>query len=285
MDILQIIDNVLAMKKFIATAKKQGSSIGLVPTMGSLHDGHLSLVKKAQEECDVVVISIFVNPTQFGPNEDFEAYPREFGADCAKLQALGVDAVFHPSVEEMYPCGYATFVDVESEITNKLCGAKRPGHFRGVATVVTKLFGIVQPDKAFFGQKDAQQVVVIKRMVTDLNLNVEIEMVPIIRSDEGLALSSRNQYLSVAEKKAALILSQSLTLAKNKIAEGIFEVDVLKNIIKDNIMTEPSAVIDYIEIYSFPDLQAVKNVTGQIIIALAVKFGATRLIDNIIVEA
>ena len=246
---MQIIDNVLAMKKFIATAKKQGSSIGLVPTMGSLHDGHLSLVKKAQEECDVVVISIFVNPTQFGPNEDFEAYPREFGADCAKLQALGVDAVFHPSVEEMYPCGYATFVDVESEITNKLCGAKRPGHFRGVATVVTKLFGIVQPDKAFFGQKDAQQVVVIKRMVTDLNLNVEIEMVPIIRSDEGLALSSRNQYLSVAEKKAALILSQSLTLAKNKIAEGIFEVDVLKNIIKDNIMTEPSAVIDYIENY------------------------------------
>ena len=176
-------------------------------------------------------------------------------------------------------------MDVESEITNKLCGAKRPGHFRGVATVVTKLFGIVQPDKAFFGQKDAQQVVVIKRMVTDLNLNVEIEMVPIIRSDEGLALSSRNQYLSVAEKKAALILSQSLTLAKNKIAEGIFEVDVLKNIIKDNIMTEPSAVIDYIEIYSFPDLQAVKNVTGQNIIALAVKFGATRLIDNIIVEA
>lgn len=282
---MQIIDNVVAMKKFVVEAKKQGKTVGLVPTMGSLHQGHLSLVKEAQENCDVVVISIFVNPTQFGPNEDFDAYPREFGLDCAKVQALGVDAVFHPSVEEMYPTGYATFVNVESDITNKLCGAKRPGHFRGVATVVTKLFGIVQPDMAFFGQKDAQQVVVIKRMVADLNLNVEIKMVPIIRSEDGLALSSRNQYLSAEAKKAALVLSQSLILGKNKIAEGIFEVDVLKKIIKDNIMTEPLADIDYVEIYTFPDLMEVKEVTGQVIIALAVKFGTTRLIDNIIVEA
>ena len=220
MDILQIIDNVLAMKKFIATAKKQGSSIGLVPTRGSLHEGHLSLVKKAQEECDVVVISIFVNPTQFGPNEDFEAYPREFGADCAKLQALGVDVVFHPSVEEMYPCGYATFVDVESEITNKLCGAKRPGHFRGVATVVTKLFGIVQPDKAFFGQKDAQQVAVLKQMVHDLNQNLDLVVCPIIRESDGLAKSSRNTYLSTEARQQAIILSQALTLAETLISDG-----------------------------------------------------------------
>ena len=193
---MKIFTTAADMQAFSAALKKEGKCIGLVPTMGALHEGHLTLMRAAKEKCDVVVASVFVNPTQFGPNEDFDAYPRRFEEDCRKLESVGVDAVFHPEPAEMYPEGYCTYVSVDGDITHKLCGAQRPIHFRGVATVVTKLMNITRADEAFFGQKDAQQVVVVRRFVDDLNIPVHINMVPIVREDSGLARSSRNAYLS-----------------------------------------------------------------------------------------
>lgn len=279
---LKILTTIEEVKAFIKPLKEQGKKIGLVPTMGALHDGHLTLMKRAKADCDAVIASVFVNPTQFGPNEDFDSYPREFESDCQKLAAVGVDAVFHPQAAVMYPSRYNTYVSVDGDITNKLCGARRPGHFRGVATVLTKLFNITQADKAFFGQKDAQQVVVIKRFVRDLNFNIDIEMVPIVRDDNGLALSSRNKYLSVDEKRAALILSQSLKKAQDEFKKGERNVAKLQTIIAEHIKTEPMADIDYVDIFSFPDLDEIDEVTSEALAAVAVRFGNTRLIDNTI---
>lgn len=280
---MKVCKTVAEVKAFVKAVKKAGKTIGLVPTMGSLHNGHLTLMRTAKETCDVVIASVFVNPTQFGPNEDFDAYPREFASDCEKLDSVGVDAVFHPEPAEMYPKNYTAYVTVDGDITNKLCGARRPGHFRGVATVLTKLFNITEADKAFFGQKDAQQVVVIKRFVRDLNVNTEIEMVPIVRAENGLALSSRNQYLSAQEKQAALVLSASLKAAEEAYAAGEKNVNGIKALVTKMIQAEPMAEIDYVDLYSFPDLEEIIKVEGKALLALAVRFGNTRLIDNTII--
>ena len=280
---MKVVETIKEMHEFISTIRREGKTIGLVPTMGALHEGHLTLMRQAKKECDVVVASIFVNPTQFGPNEDYEAYPRTWENDKRAAESAGIDMIFHPSPIEMYPEPTKTWVSVEG-ITDKLCGKSRPIHFRGVATVVTKLFHIVQPDKGFFGQKDAQQVLVLKRMVSDLNLPLEIVMVPIVREADGLALSSRNAYLSLAERRAALVLSKSLGSARKLIGQGETDVSKLKGMVQEQISLEPLAEIEYVEIYSFPELEDINIVTKSALLALAVKFGNTRLIDNTILE-
>ena len=272
------------IKSYSLEMKKAGKVIGLVPTMGALHEGHLTLMREAKAKTDVVIASVFVNPVQFGPNEDFDAYPRDFEGDCQKMEKAGVDAVFHPTPEEMYPDGFCTYVNVEGEFTKRLCGGQRPGHFRGVATVVTKLINLARADKAFFGQKDAQQVCVIRRFVEDLAIPVEINMVPIVREESGLARSSRNMYLSAKEKEAALVLSRSLNKAKEAFDGGLTKASAVKQIIEDEIKKEPLAVIDYVEIYSFPELEEIEYINREAIMAIAVKIGKTRLIDNVILE-
>lgn len=272
------------IKSYSLEMKKAGKVIGLVPTMGALHEGHLTLMREAKTKTDVVIASVFVNPVQFGPNEDFDAYPRDFEGDCQKMEKAGVDAVFHPTPEEMYPDGFCTYVNVEGEFTKRLCGGQRPGHFRGVATVVTKLINLARADKAFFGQKDAQQVCVIRRFVEDLAIPVEINMVPIVREESGLARSSRNMYLSAKEKEAALVLSRSLNKAKEAFDGGLTKASAVKQIIEDEIKKEPLAVIDYVEIYSFPELEEIEYINREAIMAIAVKIGKTRLIDNVILE-
>lgn len=279
---MKVLRTIKEIKEYAKTQKRAGKIIGLVPTMGALHEGHLTLMRAAREKCDIVIASVFVNPVQFGPNEDYDAYPRRFEEDCKKLETVPVDAVFHPEPAEMYPDGYATYVNVEGEITHKLCGAQRPGHFRGVATVVTKLMNLSRADEAFFGQKDAQQVVVISRFVEDLNINVHINMVPIVREESGLARSSRNQYLSADEKKAALVLSRSLKAAKMLYADGENKVAELKKVVSDILEAEPMATVDYVELYSFPGLLSIEEVKGPALLAIAVKIGKTRLIDNVI---
>ncbi|MBC3536876.1 pantoate--beta-alanine ligase [Megasphaera hominis] len=279
---MKIFRTVKEMQEFALRLKQEGRRIGLVPTMGALHEGHLTLMRAAKEATDFVIASVFVNPTQFGPNEDFDAYPRRFEEDCRKLESVGVDAVFHPEPDEMYPQGFCTYVNVEGDITHKLCGAQRPIHFRGVATVVTKLFNITQADEAFFGQKDAQQVVVVCRFVQDLNLPVHINMVPIVREESGLARSSRNVYLSPEEKTAALVLSRSLRLAKDAYEKGERNAAVLKALVTKEIEGEPLASIDYVDLFSFPALEAIETVDEKSLLALAVRIGKTRLIDNII---
>lgn len=279
---MKIFTTVKDAQAFAAAQKKEGKRIGLVPTMGALHEGHLTLMKAAKHKCDIVIASVFVNPTQFGPNEDFDAYPRCFEDDCQKLERVGVDAVFHPEPSEMYPKGYCTYVNVEGDITHKLCGAQRPIHFRGVATVVTKLINITQADEAFFGQKDAQQVVVVRRFVDDLNMPVHINMVPIVREESGLARSSRNAYLSPEEKKAALVLSRSLKMAKTAYDGGETDTEALKAIVTKELQSEPMAVIDYVDLFSFPDLLPVQTVNEECLLAIAVRIGKTRLIDNVI---
>ncbi len=279
---MKVLRTIKEIKEYAKTQKQAGKIIGLVPTMGALHEGHLTLMQAAREKCDIVIASVFVNPVQFGPNEDYDAYPRRFEEDCKKLETVPVDAVFHPEPAEMYPDGYATYVNVEGEITHKLCGAQRPGHFRGVATVVTKLMNLSRADEAFFGQKDAQQVVVISRFVEDLNINVHINMVPIVREESGLARSSRNQYLSADEKKAALVLSRSLKAAKMLYADGENKVAELKKVVSDILKAEPMATVDYVELYSFPGLLSIEEVKGPALLAIAVKIGKTRLIDNVI---
>ncbi len=282
---MEILTTVQAIKDYAAQAKKQGKSIGLVPTMGALHEGHLTLMRAARAQCDIVIASVFVNPTQFGPNEDYDAYPRQFAADCEKLESVNVDAVFHPEPTEMYPEGYCTYVNVEGDITHKLCGAQRPGHFRGVATVVTKLINLARADEAFFGQKDAQQVTVIRRFVEDLNINVQIHMVPIAREESGLARSSRNTYLSPAEKEAALVLSRSLKVAKQAFAEGEREISVLEQLVTKELHKEPMANIDYVKAYAYPSLKPLTEANEDTLLAIAVKIGQTRLIDNVILSA
>lgn len=277
---LQQINTIAEMREQIQAARMQGKRIGIVPTMGYLHEGHLSLVRAAREKCDVVVMSIFVNPLQFGPNEDFDRYPRDLERDRALADQAGVDVLFTPDVSEMYPRKILTNISV-SNVTNPLCGRSRPGHFDGVATVVMKLFQIVQPDFAFFGQKDAQQVAVVTQMVQDLNVPVQIVPCPIIREADGLAMSSRNVYLTTEERAQALVLSHSLTLAEKWLREGV-TIEEIRGRVMDIISEKPLAAIDYVEILSYPELEPLEQaVSGTtLILALAVRFGKTRLIDN-----
>ena len=276
---------VAELRSEIASAKAAGKTIGLVPTMGALHEGHASLVKTANQENDVVVVSVFVNPTQFGPTEDLDSYPRTLDADCKLAEAQGADIVFAPSPKEMYPSEDMTWVEVTGDVTKVLCGRSRPIHFRGVTTVVSKLFNLAQPDRAYFGQKDAQQVQVLKRMVKDLFFNLQMRIMPIVREADGLAKSSRNTYLSAEERQAGLILSKSLKHAKELFAAGERDPQKLVAATTAMIKTEPMADIDYVEIYQMPDLNECQTpMQGENLLALAVRFGTTRLIDNTILE-
>jgi pantoate--beta-alanine ligase len=253
---------------------------GFVPTMGYLHEGHLSLVRRARAENDRVAVSIFVNPTQFGPHEDYARYPRDLERDLRLLEPLGVDLVFVPSVEEMYPPGFQTWVIVE-EVSRPLEGASRPGHFRGVATVVAKLFNILQPDRAYFGQKDAQQTVVIRRMVQDLNIPVEIAICPTVREPDGLAMSSRNTYLNPEERRAATVLFRALQAAKARYEAGERDAERLREAMREVIRAEPLARIDYVSVAHPETLQELERVEGPALLSLAVYIGTTRLIDNL----
>ena len=267
------------MRSASRAARHQGKRIGLVPTMGALHEGHLSLVRTAKSRCDVLVVSIFVNPTQFGPSEDFAKYPRTFDRDCELLKKEGVDLVFAPSVEEMYPAGAVTYVTVEG-MSDKLCGRSRPGHFRGVTTVVSKLFHIVEPDLAFFGQKDAAQVAIIKRMVRDLKSPVEIVVCPIIREPDGLAMSSRNAYLTPEQRKQALVLSRALRRVQQVFDQGERSTAKLIEAGKQVIGEEPSVRLDYLEIVDPETLDGVEVISSKALAAVAGFLGTTRLIDN-----
>lgn len=280
---MEILTTIQDIREKVSWIKGQGKSIGFVPTMGYLHEGHLTLVKEAKKECDFVILSIFVNPLQFGIGEDFEEYPRDLSRDTELAKGVGVDLIFAPSVKEMYPKGFQSYVDVK-KVTEGLCGASRPGHFIGVTTVVNKLLNLTQADKAYFGQKDAQQVAVISTMVRDLNMNVEIIAVPIVREGDGLALSSRNVYLSPTERRAALVLNRSLQRASDAVSGGQREGKQIIEIVNKLIQEEPLAVIDYIELVSYPSLEPLDLIEGQVLLALAVRFGKTRLIDNIIME-
>jgi pantoate--beta-alanine ligase len=251
--------------------------------MGYLHAGHLSLVQAARRECDVVVLSIFVNPKQFGPQEDFATYPRDMEGDLRQAREAGVDAVFTPSVEEMYPPGFFTEVIVH-ELTAPLCGASRPGHFNGVTTVVAKLFNIVGPDRAYFGQKDYQQITVLRKMATDLCMPLEVITCPTVREPDGLALSSRNAYLKPAERQAALVLSRALHLAEERLAQGERQGARLTATLRDCIAQEPLAHIDYVAVYDPDTLQEVEQLSGTVLVALAVNIGTTRLIDNAVLR-
>ncbi len=280
---MRLVEKISDLKAIIRSNKKMGKTIGFVPTMGYLHEGHLSLVKTSVHDNDFTVMCIFVNPTQFGPNEDFEKYPRDMERDLRLAESAGVDVVFSPSVAEMYPESYKTYVEVE-DITKVLCGLSRPVHFKGVTTVVNKLFNIVEPDKAYFGQKDAQQVIVIKKMVRDLNMNLEIITCPIVRESDGLAMSSRNVYLNKEERAEAVVLSKSLFEAKEMINKGEKSAEKIVEFIRGRIMLQKLADIDYVEVVSADSLERLDNLEGSILIALAVRFGKTRLIDNVILE-
>jgi pantoate--beta-alanine ligase len=279
---MKIVTKRAEMKAIIRELKSQNKAVGFVPTMGYLHEGHLSLVRESRKRLDCTVVSIFVNPTQFGPKEDFKQYPRDFERDRALLEQEGVDYVFYPDAEEMYPEGYKTYVEVH-DLQDRLCGRSRPGHFRGVCTVVLKLFQIINPDVAFFGQKDAQQTIILKKMVRDLDLDVKIEVGPTIRADDGLALSSRNSYLNPEERRAALILFKSLEEAKRMVEKGERVADQILKRMREMIEKEPLARIDYIEIVNLDDLAPLSVIKKEALIALAVYLGKTRLIDNAIV--
>jgi pantoate--beta-alanine ligase len=276
---MQVVKTIKEMKDMSAAWRKDGETIGFVPTMGYLHEGHLSLVRQSVKQCSKTVVSVFVNPTQFGPGEDFERYPRDTERDFGLLEPLGVDAVFMPEVEEFYPPGYQTYVEV-TEITNRLCGLSRPGHFRGVTTVCCKLFNVVSPHKAFFGKKDFQQFTVLKRMVEDLAMDLEIVPMPIVREPDGLAMSSRNTYLSHEEREAALCLSRSLKEAQRLFSEGERDAAKIHLAVKAIIEAEPLVKIDYISVcdpFTFDEVDKIEKGT---LVALAVKVGPARLIDN-----
>ena len=278
---IPVVKTIDEIRNAVKTAKKQGKTVGFVPTMGFLHEGHKSLIVRAVSENDYVVVSDFVNPTQFGPNEDFESYPRDIEKDRALCTEAGADIIFNPEPAEMY-CDPLTTVSVD-KITKTLCGASRPIHFDGVTTVVSKLFNIVAPDRAYFGQKDAQQLIVIKKMVKDLNFDIEIVGCPIIREEDGLAKSSRNTYLNEAERKAALCLSRALNKGRSMIEMGEKSAKTVKKVITDEINREPLARIDYVEISDLETLQPADSTNG-VLAAVAVYIGKTRLIDNFIIE-
>lgn len=279
---MQIAYTVKEVREQVKAWRKEGLSVGLVPTMGYLHEGHASLIKKAVEDNDRVVTSIFVNPTQFAPTEDLEAYPRDMEKDSKLCETLGVDLIFHPEPEEMYAPDFCTWVDMDV-LSKTLCGKSRPIHFRGVCTVVSKLFHIVTPDRAYFGQKDAQQLAIIRRMVRDLNMDIEIVGCPIVREEDGLAKSSRNTYLNEEERKAALILSQSIFLGQKMVQEGETDAAKIKAAMVEKIQSEPLARIDYVEIVDGLSMQPVDTVQSPTLAAIVVYIGKTRLIDNFIV--
>jgi pantoate--beta-alanine ligase len=276
-----VVSDIAETKAAVAETRTAGKTIGLVPTMGALHEGHLSLVRASAFECGFTVVSVFVNPTQFGPGEDFERYPRDLERDAELAANAGADLVFAPLSSAMYPPGYATYVEVE-RLTEALCGASRPGHFRGVTTVVTKLFNICKPDVAYFGQKDAQQAVIIKRMTRDLDMDVEIRVMPIVRESDGLAMSSRNKYLSEDERKQATCLYMALKRAEELYASGLVDTGEIIDQIIAVVEAAPDATIDYVSIVDAEELKDVERITGPALVALAVFFGDTRLIDNTI---
>ncbi len=278
-----IFDQIEMVRKQVGDWKKAGLSVGLVPTMGYLHEGHKSLIDAARKDNDRVVVSIFVNPMQFGPNEDLASYPRDLEKDAALCEAAGVDLIFHPQPEEMYAPGFCSYVDMNG-LTTQLCGKSRPIHFRGVQTVVLKLFHIVTPDRAYFGQKDAQQLAVVKRMVRDLNVGTEIIGCPIIREADGLAKSSRNTYLNKAERQAALVLSRSLNAGRALVENGETSAQAVRDAIINEIEKEPMAKIDYVDVVSFDTITPVETIQGSVLVAIAVFIGKTRLIDNFMVE-
>lgn len=287
---MEVIQTIAELRKRLAWRREERQSVGFVPTMGYLHEGHRSLMRTAREQTDTVVLSIFVNPLQFGPNEDFERYPRDTNRDLALAEEAGVDLVFLPAVAEMYPKPIRTKVTVSGDVAAKLDAVSRPGHFDGVATVVSKLFHIVEPDYAYFGMKDAQQVAVIRQMVDDLNLRVVIVPCPTVREPDGLAKSSRNVYLSPEERAQAVVLSQALDIARQySEARETVDVAALRALLADHIRTAPIANIDYAEALTYPDFQSVDTWSraggDDLLIALAVKFGTTRLIDNTILSA
>ena len=277
---MKVVTGVAGMKALARQWKEEGKKVGFVPTMGYLHEGHLSLVRESKKRTDVTVVSIFVNPAQFGPNEDFKKYPRDLEKDSAYLEQGGVDCLFYPDAVEIYPPGYRAYVEVHG-LQDRLCGKSRPGHFRGVSTVVLKLFNIVRPDIAFFGAKDAQQILIIEKMAADLDLDVEVVTCPLVREPDGLALSSRNAYLSPEERKAALVLSISLRWAERAIGAGERDAAKVTAGIRAAIEAEPLARVDYVEAVDPVNLEPVAEIRGDILIVLAVFIGSTRLIDNI----
>lgn len=280
---MRIVESIKDVRATVKEWKAKGLKVGFVPTMGYLHEGHESLIRKASEENDRVVVSIFVNPIQFGPKEDLSTYPRDLERDSKVCESAGADIIFHPENEEMYFKDFSTFVDMNG-LTAELCGKSRPTHFRGVCTVVTKLFNIVAPDRAYFGEKDAQQLAVIKRMVRDLNIDIEIIGCPIVREKDGLAKSSRNTYLSVEERNAAIILNKSLTLAKEKIQAGERDSEIIIKLIEEVINSEKLARIDYIEVVDSLSMEKVERIEKSVLVAIAVFIGKTRLIDNFTYE-
>ncbi|MBP5346206.1 MAG: pantoate--beta-alanine ligase [Bacteroidales bacterium] len=280
---MKVVKTIQEVRAQVQAWRKEGLTVGLVPTMGYLHEGHQSLIRKSVSENDRTVVSVFVNPIQFGPNEDLEAYPRDLNRDMKAVEEAGGDLIFHPEPSEMYPGHFTSFIDT-TETTELLCGAVRPIHFRGVCTVVGKLFNIVLPDKAYFGQKDAQQLATIRRFVRDLNFPVQIVACPIVREEDGLAKSSRNTYLNPQERQAALILSKSLKLGKAAIEQGERSAQRIIDIIRQNLQTEPLARVDYVEVVDFENIQRVETIQGETLVAIAVYIGKTRLIDNFIIK-
>jgi len=279
---MKIIKTIREMQSFSHHQRELGKTIGLVPTMGYLHSGHLSLIKRARKDCTLVVVSIYVNPTQFGPEEDFKRYPRDLGRDKKLAKAAGTDIIFTPSNKEIYPDGYRTYVGVE-ELSEKLCGVSRPTHFRGVTTIVLKLFNIIQPDRTYFGWKDAQQLIIIKKMVEDLNLNVKVVGLLTVREKDGLAVSSRNKYLSKEERKIAPVLYQALLKAKKMVSSGEKDAGkILKGARK--IIARKKIKIDYLKAVNLTDLTDVKRIDKKTLIAVAAWVGKTRLIDNIVIR-
>jgi len=281
---MEIIRTISWMKQAARQARAENHVIGMVPTMGALHDGHISLLRRAKSECSKVVASIFVNPTQFGPNEDLSKYPRTFESDVAKLESAGVDILFAPDAKEIYPAGFTTYVTVEG-LSDRLEGRSRPGHFRGVATVVLKLFEIVQPQFAFFGRKDAQQTRILQRMLQDLNSDVELVLCPIVREPDGLALSSRNAYLNPEERRAALILHRALEAARAEIARGTRDALTLQSTTRSVLSQEKLARVDYVEVAGADTFEPIVHIGAQpAYLLLAVFIGKTRLIDNLLIE-
>lgn len=280
MEIVKTIEEVRAQVK---AWRKEGLSVGLVPTMGYLHEGHQSLIKKSVEQNDRTVVSVFVNPMQFGPTEDLESYPRDLQADAKLCESTGADLIFNPEPEEMYESGFCSYVNMTG-LPDALCGLTRPVHFKGVCTVVNKLFNIVMPDRAYFGEKDAQQLAIIMRMVKDLNMDIEIVGCPIIREADGLAKSSRNVYLTPEERVAAVVLSKAVALGKSMVEEGCKDAKEIVDAMKTLIVAEPLAEIDYVEMVDMDTMKSIQEVKGHVLCAMAVKFGKARLIDNFIYQ-
>ncbi len=280
---MRVIRSVESLRRLIQKAKARNQRIGFVPTMGALHDGHSSLMRRCRRDNSLTVVSIFVNPKQFGPHEDFRKYPRQEKADRILAKKSGVDILFCPSENEMYPDDHLTYIDVE-KLSKPLCGRSRPGHFRGVATVVGKLLNMVMPDVLYLGQKDAQQALIIKRMIRDLNFPVQVKVCPIVRDADGLALSSRNRYLTEKQRREAVDLYQSLREAKKRMAEGERRAGEIAGMIRSRVTRNTSGRIDYVECIDAETLESFRTAGGKVLIALAVRFGKTRLIDNMIVN-